>query len=187
MKKKLILFVIFLSFPLMIYAKDVDIGVSISNGKLEHFYFSLSDYYKLPEERIIILKKRYPFIWEDELPIIFLIVREAGISPDVVIELRKKGYSWYDILIRFRLSPEVVFKRYIVYGPPFGKAWGYHKKRKYIWRDDDIIISSNVKFLSEYYQEPPEIIFKYKEKYPKFTDVHYEIHKKKKGKKDKFE
>lgn len=189
MGKQLILCLILLLFPLIVKAKDVNIGVSIGDGKLQHFYFSLSDYYRLPEERIIIIKKRYPIIVEEELPIVLLIVREAGVNPDVVIELRKRGYSWYDILIHFRLYPEVLFKRYIIYGPPYGKAWGYykHKKKKYIWVDDDIIALSNVKFLSEYYQEPPEVIFKYKEKYPKFIDLHYEIYERRKIKKEKFE
>lgn len=189
MGKQLILCLILLLFPLIVKAKDVNIGVSIGDGKLQHFYFSLSDYYRLPEEKIIIIKKRYPIIVEEELPIVLLIVREAGVNPDVVIELRKRGYSWYDILIHFRLYPEVLFKRYIIYGPPYGKAWGYykHKKKKYIWVDDDIIALSNVKFLSEYYQEPPEVIFKYKEKYPKFIDLHYEIYERRKIKKEKFE
>lgn len=124
MGKQLILCLILLLFPLIVKAKDVNIGVSIGDGKLQHFYFSLSDYYRLPEERIIIIKKRYPIIVEEELPIVLLIVREAGVNPDVVIELRKRGYSWYDILIHFRLYPEVLFKRYIIYGPPYGKAWG---------------------------------------------------------------
>lgn len=168
------------------FSKDLDVGISISNGKIRSFYFSLSDYYKIPEEKIIIIKKKYPVIIDDELPVILLIVREAKVDPSVIIELRKRGYSWYDIMIRFRLYPEVVFKAYLDYGPPYGKAWGYHKRPKKIkFEDRDIIILSNIKFLSEYYNESPEIIIRYKEKYPKFIDVHEEIYLHKKGKKGK--
>ncbi|MFN3567742.1 MAG: hypothetical protein ACK4UR_02400 [Caldimicrobium sp.] len=186
--KKMFLIILILFFPLVALAKDIDFGLSISDGKIQSFYFSLSNFYRIPEERIIIIKKRYPIIIEEELPIVLFIVREAGIAPDVIIDLRKRGYSWYDILIRFKLYPEVVFKRYIIYGPPYGKAWGYHKhhKRKYILSDYDIISLANIKFLSEYYSIDPEVIIKYKERTPKYIDVYYEIYKEKK-KKEKFD
>jgi hypothetical protein len=190
MMKKLSLWLglvsIFLAFNLSSFASDINLGISLGDGKLRSFYFSLSDYYRIPEEQIIIIKKRYPIIVEEELPVILLIVREAGVSPDVIVELRRKGYSWYDILIRFRIYPEVVFKRYIIYGPPYGKAWGYHKKKKVVFVDDDIIFLSNVKFLSEYYREVPDVVIKYKEKHPRFVDVHYEIYEHKKGEREKF-
>lgn len=178
---------IVLSFIPYTFAKDIDIGVSISNGKLRSFYFSLSDFYRIPEEKIIIIKKKYHII-DDELPVILLIIREVNIDPDIIIQLRKRGYSWYDIMIRFGLYPEVVFRGYLDYGPPYGKAWGYHKKPKKIkFKDQDIIILSNIKFLSEYYRESPEIIIKYKEKYQKFIDVHDEIYKQKRSKREKIE
>lgn len=163
-----------------LYSKDLDIGISVSDGKLKSFYFALGDFFRIPEERIIIIKKRYPIIVEEELPVILIIVKEAGIEPDVIIELRKRGYSWYDIMIKFKIYPEVIFKKYIIYGPPYGKAWGYHKKKKkIIFVDDDIIALANIKFIAEYYHENPQVIIKYKEKYPGFIDVHYEIHEQK--------
>lgn len=165
---------------------DLNVDISLSDGKIRSFFFSLSDYYKIPEERIIIIKKRYPIIIEEELPIILLIVREAGIEPEVIIELRKKGYSWFDILMRFKIYPEIIFERYLIYGPPYGKAWGYHKKReKIIFHERDIVFLSNIKFLSEYYKEEPEVIVKYKEKYPKFIDINYEIQEMKREKGEK--
>lgn len=186
--KKITLFLVllFLILTMPIYAKDIDIGVSIGDGKIRSFYFALGDFFRIPEERIIIIKKRYPIILEEELPVVLIIVKEAGVDPDVIIELRRRGYSWYDIMVRFRIYPEVVFKRYIIYGPPYGKAWGYHKKKKkIIFIDDDIIALANIKFLSEYYREDPQVIIKYKEKYPRFLDVHYEIYEYKKERKHK--
>ncbi len=167
------------------YAKNVDLGVSISDGKVRSFYLAIGDYFRAPEEEIIIIKKRYPVIVEDELPVLFLIVREARVSPDIVIRLRQGGYSWVEIMLRFGLRPEVVFERYVIYGPPYGKAWGHrkHPKRKIVLTDYDIIVLSNVKFISEYYQEPPEVVIKYKERHPRFVDVHYLVYEEKKGKK----
>jgi len=45
--------------------------------------------------------------------------------------------------------------------------------------DHDIIVLSNVKFISEYYQEPPEVVIKYKERHPRFVDVHYVVYEEK--------
>ena len=126
----LTLFVMLFLFVLKGYASNVNLGISLSDGKLRSFYFSLSDYYKIPEEQIIIIKKRYPVIIEEELPVVLLIVREAGVSPDIIIDLRRRGFSWYDILIRFRIYPEVVFKRYIIYGPPTERPGVITKKEK---------------------------------------------------------
>jgi len=184
MMKRLILIVALFLMALTFKAegRDLDVGVSISDGKIRSFYFALGDYFKVPEERIIIIKKRYPVIIEEELPVVMIISREAKVDPDIIIELRQRGYSWYDIMIRFRVYPEVVFKRYIIYGPPYGKAWGHYKhKKKVIFVDDDIIALANIKFISEYYREDPQVIIKYREKYPRFLDVHYEVHEHKKG------
>jgi hypothetical protein len=172
------------------YGKDIDIGVSINDGKLSHFYFSVGDYYRVPVEKIIIIKKRYPFILEEEIPIIFLIHEYRGIEPDIIIQMRKKGYSWYDIMIYFGLYPDTLFRKYVVvYGPPYGKAWGYYKKHKrekiVIYDDRDIIELANIKFLTEYYHEDPKVIIEYKKKYPKYIEINEELFKKHKLHKNK--
>jgi hypothetical protein len=165
------------------YGKDIDIGVSINDGRLSNFYFSVGDYYRVPVEKIIVIKKRYPFILEEEIPIIFLIHEYRGIEPDIIIQMRKRGYSWYDIMIYFGLYPDTLFRNYVVvYGPPYGKAWGYHKKHRgekiVIYDDRDIIELSNIKFLTEYYHEDPKVIIEYKKKYPKYVEVNEVLFKK---------
>jgi hypothetical protein len=51
--------------------------------------------------------------------------------------------------------------------------------------DHDTIILSNVKFISEYYQRPPEVVIKYKERHPRFVDVYYVVYEEKKIKRRK--
>ena len=165
------------------YGEDIDIGISISDGRLSHLYFSIGDYYRIPVEEIIIIKKRYPFILEEELPIIFLIHKYRRIEPEIIIKMRKRGYSWYNIMIYFGLHPDILFRDYIViYGPPYGKAWGYHKKHRgkkiIIYDDRDIIELSNIKFLAEYYHEDPKTIIEYKKKYPKYVEINKFLFKK---------
>lgn len=175
----LLLFKFTLINPFSLQAKDVNIGLSVNNGKITHFYFAIGDYYRIPTERIIIIKKRYPIIIEEELPIIFLITKERRIAPDIIIKLREKGYSWYEIMIYFGLHPEIIFKPIIV-TPPYGKAWGYYKyhpkKGKIIFLTDrDIIELSNIKFLTEYYHIDPKIVMNYKTKYPNFVEINEKL------------
>jgi hypothetical protein len=177
----------FLIIPLsQSYAKDLDIGVSIRNDNLRDFYFSIGDYYSVPVEEVVVVKKRAPFILEEEIPILFLIVREAAVEPDLIIKLRRDGYSWHEIMLKFGLKPERVFEKYIVvYGPPYGKAWGYnknHPRKVVILHDRDLIELSNIKFLSEYYYKRPEVVVEYKRKYPTYIDVHHVFYVEKKGK-----
>ncbi len=71
---------------------------------------------------------------------------------------------------------------------PLRKGLGLsQKKKRVVFIDDDIIVLSNIKFISEYYRESPEVIVKYKEQYPRFLDVQYKIHEHKKGKKERLE
>lgn len=173
------------------YSKDIDVGMNFRDGDLRDFYFSLSDYYRVPVRDVYILKERYPFITYEELPVLFFIVKEARVEPDLVIKYRKVGYSWFDVMIKFGLHPDRVYERYIIVdGPPYGKAWGYHKKNKnkvVVYRDIDIIELSNIKFITDYYHERPEVVVDVKKKHAKYIDVHREIHHKHKEKEYKEE
>lgn len=191
-KTKLWMILIFIALTVSItHAKNVDVGISVSDGKIRDFYLSISDYYRVPEREVIIIRERAHRITEEEIPVVLLISREAMVAPERIIELRKLGYSWYEIMIRYRVYPEVVFREYIIYGPPYGKAWGHYKKKKkkhIKYTDRDIIALANIKFISEYYREDPKVVIKYKERYPSFVDVHYEVKAKKKYKhKEKYE
>lgn len=162
------------------YSKDIDMGVHFRDGDLRDFYFSISDYYRIPLKDVYVVKERYPFIIHEELPILFFIVREARVEPDLVIKYRRIGYSWVDIMIKFGLPPDRVFERYIVIdGPPYGKAWGYHKKHQrkvIVYKDTDIVELSNIKFITDYYHEKPELVVKAKKKHARYIDVHREFH-----------
>ncbi len=175
----ILLFLITIGVTNYSLGSNLDLGVSINNGKLTNFYLSLGEYYRIPYDEIIIIKRKYPIIREEELPVLLLIVNYARVSPDIVIELRKKGWSWYEVMIKFGLEPEKIFHRYIVvYGPPYGKAYGYYKKppKKIILKDYDMIELSHIKFFSEYYNKDPKIIIKLKEREKNYILVNEKLH-----------
>lgn len=169
---------------------NFNLKISVADDSLEHFYFSLGEFFNVPEEEIIIIKKRYhPIVKDEEIPIILILKEKTGVSPQVIIDLRKKGYTWYEIFIYFGIKPEKFYKTVIVKaGPPYGKAWGYHKKskpKKIIISDKDLIILTNVKFISEYYRENPKEVWKIFEieKHPLYVhEKFFAKHKKHKSK-----
>lgn len=170
---------------------EFNLKISVAEDSLKHFYLSLGEFFSVPEEDIIIIKRKYhPTIKDEEIPIILTLTRKTGVSPQVIIDLRKKGYTWYEIFIYFGIKPEKFYKTVIIKdGPPYGKAWGYHKKtkpKKIIFSDNDIIILTNIKFISEYYEENPREVWKIfeMEKNPLYVHEKFFLkHKKHKHKK----
>ncbi len=167
-------------------AENVDIGISIRDDRIRSFYLAIGDYY-----RIKTIPPRYTVLHEEELPLLILISQYARVSPDVIVEMRRIGFSWYEIMIRYRVYPEVVFREYIAYyyGPPYGKALGHKKHKKKIkFKDRDLVELANIKFISEYYGERPYVVIEQRERYPNYIElnyVYYKEYKERKGKKHK--
>jgi hypothetical protein len=73
----------------------------------------------------------------------------------------------------------------VVTGPPYGRAYGYYKKKpKKDWRtivlgDDDVVNLVNLKFMSEHYGYPPEKIIKMRSGGKEFVSIYDEIRKEK--------
>jgi len=168
--------------PARLSAQNVNAGVSFADGKLLGFYFSISKYFNVPSESVIDLRNNYRRRLADEdMPVIFLIARQARVEPAVVIDLRLGGLSWWDISIHFGLSPEIFFVpvRMTRIGPPYGQAYGYYRKYhgqkkwgKVALSDDDIVNLVNLKFISEVNEIEPEQVMKMRAKGQHFVDIH---------------
>lgn len=153
------------------------------------FSFSVSNYYRVPEREVIIIRERG--IDDDELPVVFFIAKRARVSPEVIIKMRLSGYSWMDISLHYGIGPEVYYvpvEETVIIGSPYGKAYGYYKKYpKHRWRlirldDDDIVNLVNLRFMSEYHGIPPAEVIKMKSQGKKFVVMDREIKEKKKHK-----
>ena len=168
-----------------ISVSDEGIGGESNSG----FSFSVSNYYRVPEKEVIIIRERG--IDDEELPVVFFIARRARVSPDVIINLRLSGLSWMDISLRYGIGPEVYYvpvEETVIIGPPYGKAYGYYKKYpRHKWKDirlgdDDIVNLVNLRFMSEYHGIPPSEVIKMRSGGKKFIVMDKEIKEKKKGK-----
>lgn len=142
----------------------MDIGATIVNGDLRGFYLSLGEYYQVPEREIVVIRDRH--IPDYDIPVVLYIAQRAHVAPGVVVDLRLAGNSWMDITLRFGLGPDIYYvpvQR--VYGPPYGNAYGYYKKKRKDWHtirlaDDDVVNLVNLRFISERYGHPPEEVMR---------------------------
>jgi hypothetical protein len=158
----------FFLIPGMLSAQDsqVDLGVSIADGKLRSFYLAVSDYYHVPGREVVATKERYR-LRDEELPVIYFLAARAHVNPSVIIDLRLKGVSWLDVTFRYGLTPEIFYVPVTVkkVGPPYGKAYGYYKKyrpnkewKKIVLSDYEVVDLVNLRFMSEHYQLKPEVV-----------------------------
>ncbi len=186
----LLLLVVFMP---SITSAEYNFNISVSDEDTG-FSFSVSNYYRVPEREVIIIRERG--IGEEELPVVYFIARRAHVSPDVIIQLRLSGMSWMDISLRYGIGADVYYvpvREVYVVGPPYGKAYGYYKKHpRHMWKeirleDDDIVNLVNLRFMSEYHGVPPEEIIKMKGQNKRFVtmDKEFKVKKKKKQKGDK--
>lgn len=187
----IVLALIFLS-PISNSEAAVDLGVSIGDEGLRGFYLAVGDYYRVPEREVIIVKERH--IPDEEIPVVFFIAQSARVRPATIIDLRLRGKTWMDISLHFGLSPEIFHvpvREVVVTGPPYGKAYGYYKKkprkewRKIVLDDDDVINLVNLRFISKHYSYEPEKVIKLREGGKNFIVINEEVVKEKKGRKEK--
>lgn len=168
----------------------IEFSVSAEDEEGNNFYFAIGDYYKVPQQDVIIIKERH--IPDEEIPVVFFVAKKARVAPAAIIDLRLRGRTWMDIILHFGLSPEIFYVplNFAKIGPPYGRIHGYYKHPKSYWRklrllDDDVIDLANLRFLHEYYKYPPEEVLKMRVKGKNFVAIHNNIHKEKKGPKEK--
>ena len=133
------------------HAAQVQARADFSGDGLRSFYFAVGNYYQFPEHQVDLVRDRA--LPPDEVPVAFLVAQRAGVSPIVVVDLRRRGMTWSDIALHFHFRPDIYYFRD---GPPYGKAYGYWKSHPP--RDVEVIDAVNIHFLSEYHHVAPDLI-----------------------------
>ena len=167
---------------------QVDMGVSIGEEGVRGFYLAIGQYFHRPERDVMVVHERG--LPDDEIPVAFFIAARAGVEPRVIIDLRLDGMRWIDICSRHRLSPEIFYVSVPVEvkGPPYGRAYGYYKKKpRKEWKsivlaDDDVVNLVNLRVMSEHYRVPAAEIIRMRSEGKSFVVVNDDVRK---GKKDK--
>ncbi|MBV5335336.1 MAG: hypothetical protein JZU49_05975, partial [Sulfuricurvum sp.] len=137
-------------------ASNFDIGVSGSDRGINAFSLSIGDYYRVPQQEVMIIERSIP---RDEMSVVYFLARESHRDARYISNLRLRGNSWWDISLRLGLNPRTLYRidtrRHA--GPPYGQSYGYAKNHHL--RDSEIIDLVNVRFLSDYHHiSPDEVI-----------------------------
>jgi hypothetical protein len=182
--------------PGMMLAQEskVDLGISVSDGKLRGFYLAVSDYYGVSGRAVVATKKRYR-LRDEELPVVYFLSARARVAPSVIIGLRIKGLSWLDVTFHYGLTPEIFYVPVTMkkIAPPYGKAYGHFKKyrskkqwKKIVLNDYEVADLVNLRFISEHYKIKPEAVIKMRSQGKNFLTINEENRKgKAKAKKGK--
>ncbi|BAN36227.1 hypothetical protein SCD_n02419 [Sulfuricella denitrificans skB26] len=164
----------------------IDMGGSFVNGDLNSFYFSLGEYYRVPERDVIFIRERR--IPDHEIPVVLFISQRARVTPSAIINLRLSGSSWMDISLRFGLGPDVYYVPVqSVYGSPYTHAYGHYQNRnRNEWQkirlaDDDVVNLVNLRFISERYGYPAEEVMRMRSSGKNFMNINDEARRSNKG------
>ena len=180
----LVLTVLICAVPAL--AQHVSTGISISDGELRSFYLAIGDYYRVPEPKVVHVKKHYRMRDED-LPVVFYLASCARVEPDVIIDFRlRQRMSWLNITFHFGLTPEIYYVPVQRVGPPYGKAYGHYKKHKHDYKrvvlaDEDVVNLVNLRFISDYHRVAPEIVMDMRSQGGRFVVINEEVRKGKGG------
>jgi hypothetical protein len=91
------------------------------------------------------------WIRADELPLVYLLAREADVSPHVVIALRERGWSWIDITYHLGVDPYLYVHRM----PHTTGYWRRYSPWEYRYLTDRHIIDYvNLFFWADYHRRP---------------------------------
>jgi hypothetical protein len=112
-----------------------------------YFHTAVNDYYDVPVNS----PPPPSYLRSDELPVVYLLAREARVSPEVVMALREMGWSWMDITYHLGVDPYVYVSRL----PRRSGYWGWYGGRDYRYLTDRHIIDYvNLVFWADYYRRP---------------------------------
>ncbi len=88
--------------------RNVNLGISVADGRLQSFYLAIGDYYRVPEVEVVAVKQRYR-LPDEELPVIYFLAARAQVAPSVILGFRTRGMSWLDITFHYGLTPEIYY------------------------------------------------------------------------------
>jgi len=168
-------------------SRNIDLGISVSDGRLRDFYLAIGDHYGVPPQQVVEIRDRHRCP-DDELPVVFFLAARSHVEPAVIFNLRLKKMSWLDISFHYGLTPEIFFVPLTLerVGPPYGNAYGYYRKhgparewKMIVLTDREIIDLVNLRFMSEYYRTPPETVMAMRGRGNTFVVINEEIRKEK--------
>jgi hypothetical protein len=144
----------------------VSFGVSVGGRGGDQFYLAVGDYYRVPQNEIVVVRKQR--IPDEELPVVFFIAQRGHVAPAKVVKLRRSGKTWMQVALHFGVGPEAFYVASTRTDGPYGRAYGYYRQNgRDRWgrirlADEDIVNFVNLRFLSDHYRCRPEQVVQWR-------------------------
>jgi hypothetical protein len=143
---------------------QVHVGAGVDYGGLSHIQMAVGDVYGLPVGPLP------SYLYPDELPVVYMLAREAGVSPEVVMALREQGWTWMDITYHLGVDPYL----YVAHLPRQRGYWGYPGRNYRYLTDRHIIDYVNLALWASYHRRPVTQLIVIRQRVPTWTYyVHY--------------
>jgi hypothetical protein len=147
--------------------------------RVSDFQQAVSDYFRVSAHDVAVIRDRQ--IRDEDLPVVLFVAHRADLAPATVVDLRVRGYSWWDISVRYHLGPEVYYVPVAgIPGPPYANAYGYYQRPRAQWNtivlaDADVVNLVNLRFLTEHYHVSPQRVIDLRGRSGDFVAVEREI------------
>jgi hypothetical protein len=128
----------------------------------DDYNFAVSEYYGTSVDRVP------AWVDPDELPLIYLLAREARVSPQIIIALRESGWSWIDITYHLGVDPYLYVER-MPYTTGYWRRYSAWELR-YL-SDRHIIDYVNLIFWADYHRRPIHQVIVIRQRVPSWR--HY--------------
>jgi hypothetical protein len=152
---------------------------SLSVVRVSDFQQAVSDYFHVSAHDVAVIRDRR--IRDEDLPVVLFVAQEASLAPATVVDLRLRGYSWWDISVRYQLGADVYYVPVAgTPGPPYATAYGYYRKPRSQWNtivltDADVVNLVNLRFLTERYHVSPQRVMEVRGRSGDFVAVEREV------------
>ncbi|MBU8933052.1 MAG: hypothetical protein KOO62_03500 [candidate division Zixibacteria bacterium] len=154
----------------------VEVGLSIDSDGIKSFHLAIGEHYQIPEKEVVAVRKKS--LSDEELVVVFFLAEHANVKAGVILNLRSKGKSWWEITHYFGLNPDIFFLALKTNpGPPYGKAYGHFKKaKKHRWKnislaDVDIVNCVNLRFVTQRHGYSPDEVIRLRHQGHKFARI----------------
>jgi len=97
---------VFVAFMVATMAVSPSPGLAqgVGPGVKEAYYRAVGEHFSVSEEEVGIIGE-----WKlipDEVPVVLFMAKQAGVSPDALIGLRRRGLAWRDVASQLGLQPQ---------------------------------------------------------------------------------
>ena len=156
------------------------VTTTVSGGvKISEFQQAVSSYFRVPTRDVAQVSDRQ--VRDDEIPVVLFIAQRASVAPGTVVDLRQRGFSWWDISTRYRLGAEAYYVR-VAGNPaaPYDRAYSYYQRPRNQWNtivlaDADIVNLVHLRFLTEHYHVSPQKVIELRGRSGDFVAVQREV------------